>query len=427
MLVLTDGEDNISPNPFEVISKALQGSGVSLKMALFQAGTERENAIKQYSGIRKLDPPGDLWEAEQRDELIRNLKEAMQPQILVLRNNLEIVTEIHNATVKGMRALPLRQGFFGWSEKVPHGTYKISTSGIDRTDLLLQTGDRALLEVVVRDGRLAFQPFRYTNYVVPAAYPHLRAQDQRDLVQLALPKMVLQPTERGAYDLELLLMMDRSFRGGSELQMEKPQFAWIEVRPGADKAPITADIENVNYYPAPAWKVRVPNWPSKTNALADAAAPSISAWWLDSFALNAQFETRNKQKYPLLKDDFHKTIQVDKVDVTVESVQFNDKNQLEVQISYPKGKPCPVLVRALDLNNEPRYQQEEEHRFYDENGRYTARFGVVGDKARDSIFSLEFQSMNEIRKTGHRVDLNLNVSPTQNNLIQGPVPYPKTD
>jgi hypothetical protein len=187
-------------------------------------------------------------------------------------------------------------------------------------------------------------------------------------------------------------------------------------------------VENVNYFPAPAWRVRVPNWPSKSNnPLIDAYPPSISAWWLDNFAINAQVATRNKEKYPLLKDDFHKTIQVDKVDVTVESVQFNDKNQLEVQISYPKGKPCPVFVRALDLNNEPRYQQEEEHRFYDGSGRYTARFGVVGDKARDAIFSLEFQSMNEIRRTGHRVDLNLNVSPTQSNLIPGRVPNAKTD
>src|SRR5262249_11249428 len=296
LLVLTDGEDNISPNPFEVIKTALEGSGVSLKMALFQSGSERENAIKQYSGIRKLDPPGDYWEADQQAALVENLKQAMQPQIQVLRKNLEVVTEIHNATVKGMRALPLKQGFFGWSEKVPRGTYKISTSGIDRTDLLLEPGDRALLEMVIRDGRLAFQPHRYTNFVVPPAYPQLKAQDSRDLVQLALPKMVLQPTERGAYDLELLLMMDRKFRGGAELQMEKPQFAWIEVRPGADKAPIMSDVENVNNYPAPAWKVRVPNWPSKSNnALIDAYPPSISAWWLDNFATNAQFETRNKE------------------------------------------------------------------------------------------------------------------------------------
>src|SRR5262249_40500187 len=97
------------------------------------------------------------------------------------------------------------------------------------------------------------------------------------------------------------------------------------------------------------------------------------------------------------------------------------------QIRYPKGKPCPVFVRALDLNSEPRYQQEEEHLFYDGSGRYTARFGVVGDKARDAIFSLEFQSMNEIRKTGHRVDLHLSMSPTQSNLIQGRAPNPKPD
>src|SRR5262249_53261912 len=91
LLVLTDGEDNISPNPFEVIKTALEGSGVSLKMALFQSGSERENAIKQYSGIRKLDPPGDYWEADQQAALVENLKQAMQPQIQVLRKNLEVV------------------------------------------------------------------------------------------------------------------------------------------------------------------------------------------------------------------------------------------------------------------------------------------------------------------------------------------------
>ena len=54
----------------------------------------------------------------------------------------------------------------------------------------------------------------------------------------------------------------------------KPQFAWFEVRLARNQDAKMADIENVNDYPAPAWKVRVPNWPYKTGPLIDAAPPS---------------------------------------------------------------------------------------------------------------------------------------------------------
>src|SRR5438309_1873725 len=207
---------------------------------------------------RGFDPPGDYWEPQQQGELIDALKRAMRPHIRVARESGELETTIHDANQHGMQSLPLREKFFGWSPPLSRGTYKISTSGVDETLLLLNPGDRALVELVVTDGKVKFQPYRYTNFIVPATHPQLRAQDPRDLVQLALPKVVMQPTQRGGYDLDLLLLMDREFRGGTNLQMERPQFAWFEVRPGANSETRMADVENVNYYPAPAWKVHVP-------------------------------------------------------------------------------------------------------------------------------------------------------------------------
>src|SRR5207249_2513422 len=123
---------------------------------------------------------------------------------------------------RGMQALPLGEKLFGWSPLVSRGTYRISTGGVEQTLLLLNPGDRPLIELAVKNGRLAFQPYRYTNFIVPATHPHLRARDARNLVQLALPRVVMQPNEHGEYDLELLLLMDREFRGGTDLQMERP-------------------------------------------------------------------------------------------------------------------------------------------------------------------------------------------------------------
>src|SRR5262249_57767596 len=129
------------------------------------------------------------------------------------------------------------------------------------------------------DGKLAFRPFRYTDLIVPSTQPHLRAQDRDNRVQLVLPKVVLQQTPEGKYDLELLVMMDRT-RGDPECRLARPDFFEIEVRPGANQPPLRAIVAVVNYYPAPAWSVRVPNWPHKTNPLIAAVPPSISTRWV---------------------------------------------------------------------------------------------------------------------------------------------------
>ena len=423
LLVLTDGADNITPDPYTVISDALKGSDVSLKIALFNDGKikaeqdDLKKALDLIKRIRQFDPPGDFWRAEQKAELIEALRRAMQPQIQVLRANGEVETAIHNPNGRGMQALPLRERFFNWSPSIPGGTYKVSTSGMDRTDLWLAPGDRLLLELRYRGAKPGLQPYRYTDLVVPPTHPQLKATDNRNLVQLAVPKVVIQATEQGGYDLDLLLLMDRAFRSGTAVQMDKPQFVWFEVRLAGNQDAKMADIENVNGHPAPAWKVRVPNWPYKTNPLIDAAQPSITAWWLDSFPTNAAILTRDKKAFPLLANDFRKTLAIDGVAVTVESVRFNDTNQLEVQLSYPKGKPSPVFIRALNLKNVPRFEQEEQHTFYDASGRYLARFGPVTDKEREAVFSLEFQSMKGIRERSYKVELNLGSSPTDRNPL----------
>src|SRR5262249_43962912 len=99
LLVLTDGADNISPNPFDVISGALKGQNVSLKIALFNNGTVKaeeadlKKAAEIFKGIRHLNPPGGYWEAEGQNALIEALKQAMQPQIRLTDLNGEPVGE----------------------------------------------------------------------------------------------------------------------------------------------------------------------------------------------------------------------------------------------------------------------------------------------------------------------------------------------
>src|SRR5207253_1577714 len=95
----------------------------------------------------------------------------------------------------------------------------------------------------------------------------------------------------------------------------------------------------------------------------------------------------------------------------------------EVELTYPKGKQCPVVVRALNLKGDARVELDERHEVHDESGRYAARFGPLTAAEKQVKFSLEFQSMKALKEQAIKVELDMPSPPTNRNpLNQVPVP-----
>src|SRR5262249_53988488 len=152
--------------------------------------------------------------------------------------------------------------------------------------MVVERGDRLLVELFRKGGRIGFRQRMY----IPDAVPR---NDGRNLtaisadgqkVHAALGNCALVGHEgiANTYDLEMLLLVERE-RQPEELQVMRPLFAWVEVKTqNADQGPtpLMARLENEYDFPSAAYKVRVWNWPGLPgeNALRSPARPAINIW-----------------------------------------------------------------------------------------------------------------------------------------------------
>src|SRR5262249_55538813 len=142
ILVLTDGMDTVSKDPGGIVANALVDQDISLQMVFFQAGNEWATAEAQFNRVRGFNPPGELWQARDQDTLIRHLRGAMQQQIVLQKNG--------RALRRDIRALPSKSYLEGWplGGLDPSPNYQIGTAGTRPTNLLLDPGDRVLLDLI---------------------------------------------------------------------------------------------------------------------------------------------------------------------------------------------------------------------------------------------------------------------------------------
>ncbi len=208
-------------------------------------------------------------------------------------------------------------------------------------------------------------------------------------------------------------MMDRYHAHVDESRMDRPRFAWFELRSReqrSDEPPVTLNVENLNYYPAPTWRLRAPGWkPSQgqVNVAQFASVPLLSAWWLDK--LPAPAARLTKQDVVL-----NRPFTVDGDDVTIESVRVED-HTLVVQARHAKGKP--ILIQAVNLTDMPEFELKQSHYFYESVGRYTARFGPLRRLDERTPFTLEVHSLNRLRADGLKLTLDLNLMPKLNDSV----------
>ncbi|MFL5339344.1 MAG: vWA domain-containing protein [Gemmataceae bacterium] len=425
LLVLTDGEDNYDGrNAFKVVQDAMGTEDVTLQMVLFDAGKEEKAAIDQFEHIRDLPTPGRLWHTADKDTLVGYLRNAMQPHIRVYRkNNQTLEPSIHKNGGRGVRVPAPGDNLEGWSPALEPSLYYLRAFGESPSRVELEPGDRLYLELRTQNGLLKMVPYRYTQEIAKRAPTRVEPQQQpgRDGIRLAVPQCILKDRRDSKMELELTVMMDRYHDDIDIARMDRPGFAWFEVRTRdqkLDEPPQTVNIINLDRYPAPTWKLQVPVWPAskgEVNVEQYAAVPVISAWWLDTFPAPAGRLPRDV-KVPLVQDAgpqklHHRTIGVEGDEVTIENVRI-ENHTLIVQAQHPKNRP--IFIRANGLVDRPEFDLKQAHFFYDEVGRYTAKFGPVETLTEKTPFVLEVHSLKRLKDEIRSLPLDLNMVPKQN-------------
>ena len=67
---------------------------------------------------------------------------------------------------------------------------------------------------------------------------------------------------------------------------------------------------------------------------------------------------------------------------------------------------------------------EEEHRFYEKNGKYTARFGPLSEEDKKRAFTLAFYAMSDMKHNASNIELRPTFSPNMNSPLGEDVKRP---
>jgi hypothetical protein len=124
----------------------------------------------------------------------------------------------------------------------------------------------------------------------------------------------------------------------------------------------------------------------------------------------------------LVKNFVGQSFTIDEKEVKIESVRM-DNNYLSVILTYPPGPPV-VFLRPSELVESPRLTLEEEHRFYDKAGKYSARFGPLSEDEQRRTFTLDFYSMAKLKAGASKIELRPNIPIGTGDLLGPNTPHP---
>jgi hypothetical protein len=203
---------------------------------------------------------------------------------------------------------------------------------------------------------------------------------------------------RAAMTLELI----GERRDADHLEVVPPKFVWFDVNRIDGKPPERGPkpavrIENMWPVWAPAWKLDVDRWAPAAIEKGAVPRPAFTGYWLESWPVAAGGYTVNLNDLPAslarLRAAKTDTVSVGRNAtaslVTLDVEPYAPRGgpagrYLTVRLKYDKGEL--VFLRAGNLKGPNQYYQlYQQHTYYDDCGRYTARFGPLldGDPQRE--------------------------------------------
>jgi hypothetical protein len=196
----------------------------------------------------------------------------------------------------------------------------------------------------------------------------------------------------------------------SPLRQVKPGLAWFQLSleglpdPSAALAlrwrEWSASSLEVQAYPAPVWKLDVPQWPVAP-AGDGLAKPILRAWWRDSGRpLPAtEFQRDGTGGPQQVRVDDNQTVRVEDIRLEEHLVEGQPgepptlRSCLVIRLAYPKDSPYlvdPEPIKSVDTAG-------YEHRFYSQAGKYAGLFWPVNAAQFERLQRFRLVSLNRLR------------------------------
>lgn len=404
VVVITDGADTSSKKTTEQFRKQWDRK-IPISLIGFDLDkTEVEKSAEFRKTVEDLG--GKYYPAKGSKELAARLKEAM------LGMGFWLEKAKTGEPVAGGEISGPGEGL-RWIRGIQAGRYslqmRIKGTEFTHRAVEIEPGDFLMVRVSRRGEDLHFEPNVYWKsakaVLISPLQPPVESGDWSAAV-------FQNQYQRGSGALELMATLERSRVSklpegikGTVLQA-KPKLTLFEVRPQGNKdlPPVALRYHNLARYPAPAWGLEVPAWPT----LNAQPVPSVlETWWSDPdddrdrdpglsthpyatlvrAGVHFDLGVRKKVQAKIGRDEYR--------EITLESITVQKAPaSLVVRLSYdPKDGPFLVRVRD-DVTKEGHLFAAHEHSFYTQAGRYTGVFpGWTGSEERLKTLALEVVSV----------------------------------
>lgn len=389
VVVITDGHDNRFEQDKELVDRfkdvptllreTFDKTGTSLHMVLFTPLDEEEKkAQEQYKLIESFKPAGRIHALADIGKLALLLEAVMRQRLNYWVDRTGQNITVNEIPESGLDVSTSDKNDRWYSKGLPPGGHKVRVNIPERIekDVVLHRGDLLLLDLVEsRQGTM------FERYLFSDDYPWKRRLENmaRDWRLSVLQNQLVDKN-----GLQMLVSVEKTVdRRESILEQIKPRDCWIELKlPPEVNTEISTRWSFLSGFPAPAWSIDVPRWPSYPGTTA-AARPVLTVWW------NPDEEARSGaelQVLPLMAEKNRAVVVQNEKNVVVESVTI-EKHYVEVRRGVVELRSCLVVRMRHELNRpiitrmEFAEQEGAEHRLYARAGKYTGLYWFADEKA----------------------------------------------
>jgi hypothetical protein len=231
-------------------------------------GLDETRGRRELKTIETVTPAGKVYDIHETDKLIEVLGSMLKQRL-----NYFVDYQGKNVTVdgtpsEGLDVSPSGQNYRWIGKGLPPGGHKlhVDVNGRVEKSILLHRGDLLLADLVETPTGYTFERFLFSS-----EFPWKRSLENGNR---QWKMSVLQNQLGPRKDLEMLVGLEKTVdRKETLLEQIKPKDVWLEVTPAAGQGP-TPPVRwsYLAGYPAPAWAVLSPAWPTDTPA-------KVQMWW----------------------------------------------------------------------------------------------------------------------------------------------------
>lgn len=412
LLVLTDGMDNryerdSFANPHKTpipvaIRELFSDSGIEINVVGYKVvGAEAERARTQFRVIEQLPIPGKFYEVNDAPALAGVLGRAMGRRLRYW------VEQEDNVLVSGSPSEGLTTSRVGANDRwftpaLAPGGYKLVIDPLRRQErnIALNNGDLLIVQLDPARVGVDFRRVEFSREDFS-----WKPSTEKNGWRLA----VLQDQLVATSGLQMLCTLEKAFsRLETSISVIRPREAWFELASASQsEVPFSMRWSNRPGYPAAAWTLDVPRWPTSPG-VSSPDRPILRLWWNPDQDSPASGGLDRGSDFDLGTGRPSSPVPIEGNDVIVESVRVEDhrvetrpgvrevKSCLVVRLSHTRGKP--IVVRPVGL-----VSAGAEQRYYSAAAKSTALFWpVTHDEAASRLTGLNLYSLNAFKAHAER-------------------------